>query len=60
MVRIKIVLQNNKDFETDVETYDAVELHKAIKAWDDTLVPIGDLVVNKHHIECIYEIKKSI
>ncbi|UUV25842.1 MULTISPECIES: hypothetical protein [Lysinibacillus] len=57
MVRIKIVLQNNKDFETDVETYDAVELHKAIKAWDDTLVPIGNLVINKHHIECIYEIK---
>lgn len=60
MARIKIVLQNNKDFETEVENYDAVELYKAIKAWDDTLVPIGDLVVSKHHIECIYKIKESI
>lgn len=57
MVKIKVVLQNNKDFDTEVETFNAVEMYKQIKEFDDIIVPIGNLVVNKNHIECIYEIQ---
>jgi len=56
MVKIKVILQNNKEFETEVESYNALDLFKEIKEFEDVLVPIGSLVVNKHHIECIHEI----
>lgn len=57
MAKVKIVFQNNnKEIETEVEKFDAVELHKLIIAYGETLVPIGNVLVNKHHIECVYEI----
>ncbi|MFJ7731166.1 hypothetical protein ACIQXF_04655 [Lysinibacillus sp. NPDC097231] len=56
MDKIKIILQNNKEFETEIESYNASELSKTIKESDDVIVPIGDLIINKHHIECIHKI----
>jgi len=53
---IKVILQNNKDFETKVESYNALELTKSISESESVIVQIGDIIVNKHHIECIHKV----
>ncbi len=56
MDKIKVVLQNNKEFVTEIEAYDALELTKEIRESEDMIVAIGSLVVNKHHIEIIHKL----
>lgn len=56
MDTIKVILQNNKDFETQVESYNALELTKSISDSESVIVQIGDIIVNKHHIECIHKV----
>lgn len=56
MDTIKVILQNNKDFETQVESYDALELTKSISDSESVIVQIGDIIVNKQHIECIHKV----
>jgi len=59
MDTIKIILQNNKDFETQVESYNALELAKSISESESVIVQIGDIIVNKHHIECIHKVSNQ-
>jgi len=63
MIKIKVVLQNNNKFhetELDADVFNATELYKEIEACQSTLVPIGNIIVNKHHIESIHEIKEEV
>lgn len=53
MVKIKVYLQNNKMFETEVDTYNSDDIAQKINSSDSLLVAIGNLTVNKHHIEII-------
>ncbi|MFJ7373781.1 hypothetical protein ACIQV0_10400 [Lysinibacillus capsici] len=56
MDTIKVILQNNKEFETQVDSYDALELTKSISESESAIVQIGNIIVNKHHIECIHKV----
>ncbi|QIC46307.1 hypothetical protein GAG94_03680 [Lysinibacillus sphaericus] len=56
MDTIKVILQNNKEFDTKVESYNALELTKSISDSESVIVQIGDIIVNKHHIECIHKV----
>ncbi len=56
MDTIKVILQNNKEFDTKVESYNALELTKSISESESVIVQIGDIIVNKHHIECIHKV----
>lgn len=55
MIKLVVNLQNNRTLETEVELFNAKDLTDAINRAEITLVAIGNLVVNKHHIECVYE-----
>ena len=59
MDTIKIIMQNNKEFETQVESYNATGLAKEIKESEESIVSIGDLVINKFHIECIHKVSNQ-
>lgn len=57
MVKLKIELQNNqKVLITEVDSFNAKDFFNEIQAIDGSLIPIGSIIVNKHHIECITEI----
>jgi small nuclear ribonucleoprotein (snRNP)-like protein len=60
MQRVKVILQNNKEFETEVESFDANLLMQEINRTEVLLVAIGSIVVNKHHIECIHQLESNI
>lgn len=55
MINLVVNLQNNRTLKTEVESFDAKLLTDNINRAEITLVAIGNLVVNKHHIECVYE-----
>lgn len=56
MDKIKVILQNNKDFVTELEIYNPTELTEYISNSESAIVLIGDIIVNKHHIECIHKL----
>lgn len=60
MPRIRVQLQNNRTLETTIEIYDSRVLADEISKSTSSLVPIGDIIVNKLHIEYISEIQEVI
>lgn len=60
MDKIRVILQNNKDFVTQVENYNASDLAQSINETENHIVQIGDIVVNRHHIECIVKIDEVV
>lgn len=58
MDKIRVVLQNNKEFVTEIENYNALELTNAINNSESSIVQIGDMVINRHHIECIIKVSE--
>lgn len=55
MEKIKVILQNNKVFETEVDKYSPKELYDMINSSEGIIILIGDILVNKHHVECIHK-----
>lgn len=53
-MKLKITLQNQrKELFTEVENFDPVGFVEETKKIETVLIPIGNLIVNKHHIEYI-------
>ncbi|MGK4040962.1 hypothetical protein AB0Y20_01575 [Heyndrickxia oleronia] len=53
-MKLKITLQNQrKELFTEVENFDPVTFVEETKKIETVLIPIGNLIVNKHHIEYI-------
>lgn len=54
MSKLKVVLQNgSKEFFTEVENYNPLEIVEETKILGQLLIDIGGIIVNKSHIEYI-------
>jgi sRNA-binding regulator protein Hfq len=60
MQKVKVFLQNGKQFEVEVENYDASALLQQINQMETVHVSIGNLIINKHHIEVLQPIEEAI
>lgn len=60
MKKIKVILQNNKEFVTEVDNFDINLILQEINRLEISHIAIGGLLINKHHIELIHEIKDEV
>ncbi|WP_341356636.1 hypothetical protein [Rossellomorea sp. y25] len=58
MPKLRIVTHNSGEFETEVDSFDPVEMNEQLNSMEVNTVVIGDLILSKIDVKVISPIKE--
>jgi hypothetical protein len=56
--KLRIVTHNSGEYETEVETFDPLEMNEQLNSMEVNTVVIGDLILSKIDVKVISPIKE--
>jgi hypothetical protein len=57
-LKLRIVTHNSGEFETEVESFNPIEMNEQLNSMDVNTVVIGDLILSKIDVKVISPIKE--